>query len=69
MVRLVCEGRCNPGTPEWKRWRDGVHRRMVAKKGEMGWPPEVARRWVHTDHEPVGAKYRCVVCGEVRRWG
>ena len=69
MVRLVCEGACNPGTAEWKRWRDGVHRRIVAAKGERDWPAALHRRWVHTGHEPVGDRWRCMVCGEVRRWG
>lgn len=69
MVTLVCEGACNPGTEAWKRWRDGVHRRMVASKGELGWPDDIARRWVHTPHTPIGKWYRCTVCGEARRWG
>ena len=66
---MVGEGACNSGTAEWKRWRDGVHRRMLASKGERDWPAALHRRWVHTGHERVGDRWQCVVCGEVRKWG
>lgn len=75
MLRLVCEGKCNPYLADY----DATCERQSQFGDVKQFQQEQSRELVHTEHEMVKdeyydthmgwiKKYRCVVCGHTRRF-
>ena len=69
VVRLVCEGACNPDL-----WKLDMMRRAARDTRDLpaAWH-QAMRQLQHTPHEPrtgplLTAAYACTVCGTIRRW-